>query len=137
MVAPVFSLGKVHEGVRGLQALAPSRAPRHKDDRIEELAMLIRAADDLLAQYPPETADEPLDVSVSRTLIQTVRRIAFGYMQEVNPDQAWFWTEQWQAGEREVDANIAAGRGTFYGDTDEFVAALDAARADLDRDADI
>jgi hypothetical protein len=28
----------------------------------------------------------------------------------VNPDQAWFWTDEWQAGEREADADIAAGR---------------------------
>jgi antitoxin MazE len=27
-------------------------------------------------------------------------------------DQAWFWTERWQAMEREVDADIAAGRTT-------------------------
>ena len=24
--------------------------------------------------------------------------------------QAWFWTEEWQAGEKEDDADIAAGR---------------------------
>jgi len=25
-------------------------------------------------------------------------------------DQEWFWSEKWQAGEREVDADIKAGR---------------------------
>ena len=25
-------------------------------------------------------------------------------------DQAWFWTEEWQAGEREAEADLAAGR---------------------------
>jgi antitoxin MazE len=25
-------------------------------------------------------------------------------------DQSWFWTERWQAGEREVDEHVAAGR---------------------------
>jgi len=25
-------------------------------------------------------------------------------------DQAWFWTEEWQAGERESEADLAAGR---------------------------
>jgi AbrB family looped-hinge helix DNA binding protein len=25
-------------------------------------------------------------------------------------DQAWFWTDRWQSGEREVDADLAAGR---------------------------
>lgn len=27
-------------------------------------------------------------------------------------DQAWFWTDRWQAMEREADADIAAGRTT-------------------------
>lgn len=30
----------------------------------------------------------------------------------VPADQAWFWTERWQAMEREADADIAAGRTT-------------------------
>lgn len=40
-------------------------------------------------------------------------------------DQAWFWTDGWQAGEREVDEQIAAGLTTFCGSTEEFLAALD------------
>jgi len=39
-------------------------------------------------------------------------------------DQAWFWTPEWQAGEREVDEAIAAGRTTFFGSAEEFLAAL-------------
>ena len=29
-------------------------------------------------------------------------------------DQAWFWTDQWQAMEREADADFAAGRVTVH-----------------------
>jgi hypothetical protein len=36
--------------------------------------------------------------------------------------------ENWQAGERAVDANIAAGRTTHYASDEEFLAALDAVR---------
>lgn len=43
----------------------------------------------------------------------------------IDPDQAWFWTPEWQAGEREADADIAAGRGTRYRGDEEFLAALD------------
>jgi hypothetical protein len=43
----------------------------------------------------------------------------------VADDQAWFWTPEWQAGEREVDEQIAAGLTTFFGSTEEFLAALD------------
>ncbi len=28
----------------------------------------------------------------------------------IDADQAWFWTREWQAGEREVDEDIRAGR---------------------------
>jgi len=28
----------------------------------------------------------------------------------MDPDQAWFWTEEWQEGEREADRDIAEGR---------------------------
>jgi hypothetical protein len=31
----------------------------------------------------------------------------------VPADQAWFWTERWQALEREADADIAEGRTTI------------------------
>jgi len=40
-------------------------------------------------------------------------------------DQAWFWTPEWQEGEREVDEAIAAGRTTYFGSAEEFLAALD------------
>jgi hypothetical protein len=40
-------------------------------------------------------------------------------------DQTWFWTPEWQEGEREVDEHIAAGRTTYFDSVDEFLAALD------------
>jgi hypothetical protein len=43
-------------------------------------------------------------------------------------DQAWFWTEDWQDGEREANAAIAAGRTTFHESTEDFLAALDSRR---------
>ena len=43
----------------------------------------------------------------------------------VPADQAWFWTERWQAMEREADADIAAGRVTIVEGTDELIAHLD------------
>lgn len=41
-------------------------------------------------------------------------------------DQRWFWTEDWQVGEREASAQIAAGEGDFYESDEDFLAALDA-----------
>ena len=43
----------------------------------------------------------------------------------VPADQAWFWTERWQAMEREAGADIAAGRVTIVEGTDELIEHLD------------
>lgn len=40
------------------------------------------------------------------------------------PDQAWYWTPEWQAGEREVDDDLAAGRVSVSASDEEFLAAL-------------
>jgi hypothetical protein len=52
----------------------------------------------------------------------------------IDPDQAWFWTPEWQAGEREADADVAAGRATRYHSDEEFLAALDERSGSLDAD---
>lgn len=39
--------------------------------------------------------------------------------------QAWFWTPEWQAKEREADDDLAAGRFTTHDDVDAMFAALD------------
>ena len=44
----------------------------------------------------------------------------------IDATQAWFWTPEWQAGEREADADLAAGRVETFGSGEEFVAALTA-----------
>lgn len=35
-----------------------------------------------------------------------------------DPGQAWYWTSDWQAGEREADEDLAAGRSEVF-DSDE------------------
>jgi len=44
----------------------------------------------------------------------------------VPADQAWFWTDRWQAMERQADADIAAGRVTVVDGLDELIAHLEA-----------
>jgi len=39
-------------------------------------------------------------------------------------DQAWFWTPQWQAMEREADEDLAAGRYEEFGSLDDFIDGL-------------
>jgi antitoxin PrlF len=48
-------------------------------------------------------------------------------------DQAWFFTPEWQAGEREADAEIARGEGMIFEDGESFEAYL---RSIVDEDAD-
>ncbi|MGH3544932.1 MAG: hypothetical protein ACRDPW_03265 [Mycobacteriales bacterium] len=44
----------------------------------------------------------------------------------IDPDQAWFWTPEWQKGEREVDAELADPNRVSVALTgEEFLASLD------------
>lgn len=52
-------------------------------------------------------------------------------MTSIPTDQRWFWTEEWQAGEREASAAIAAGETLVDESTEEFLAAM----AELDAHA--
>ena len=62
------------------------------------------------------------------------RAAAFGYHKPdpVPPDQTWFWTPEWLAGEIEASEDIAAGRVNRYMSTEEFLASLDERAADVD-----
>ena len=51
-----------------------------------------------------------------KTTIRTVKKI--------DPDQWWFWTPEWQAGEREADLEIKAGLGKTYESADDLIADL-------------
>lgn len=42
----------------------------------------------------------------------------------IDATQAWFWTPEWQEGEREADADRAAGRVETFDSADGFSAAL-------------
>jgi antitoxin component of MazEF toxin-antitoxin module len=45
-------------------------------------------------------------------------------LRKIDPDQSWFWTPEWQAGEMEADAAKAEGRSTVYYSADEFIDSL-------------
>ena len=52
-------------------------------------------------------------------------------------DQAWFFTPEWLAGEREADADIAAGRGTVHESAEDMFGHLDETRRGGAPDADV
>lgn len=49
---------------------------------------------------------------------------AWASQHERDPEQAWFWTPEWQAGEREADADLEAGHSTRYESDEAFLRAL-------------
>lgn len=44
---------------------------------------------------------------------------------KIRSDQAWFWTPEWQDGERKASEDVAAGRTTVHEDADSMFAHLD------------
>ncbi len=71
------------------------------------------------------------------SLLEVVRRddgvIELRPRMVIDPTQAWFWTEEWQKGEREVDEDYAAGRYKTFNSGEEFLAWLDEADQELDQ----
>lgn len=53
----------------------------------------------------------------------------------IDPEQAWFWTREWQERECEADADLAAGRVTRFESDEDFLAELDERTKPLDADA--
>jgi hypothetical protein len=51
----------------------------------------------------------------------------------VQADQAWYWTSEWQKGERAAAADLAAGRTRVFGSGEEFLASLEDAIDDPSR----
>lgn len=52
-------------------------------------------------------------------------QVVINRLDVIPPDQAWFWTERWQKMEREVEADIAAGRVESFDSVDDLIAYLE------------
>jgi hypothetical protein len=53
----------------------------------------------------------------------------------IDPEQAWFWTHEWQTKEREAEDDRKAGRVARYDSDKEFLATLEERTKPLDADA--
>jgi hypothetical protein len=62
------------------------------------------------------------------TVTVGLRRVLYLLLAERVPDEAWYWTPEWQAREREADAAYAEGRTTTHESSAAFLAALEARR---------
>lgn len=62
---------------------------------------------------------DPLEVEV------TPEGILLRPKKMIDSSQAWFWTPEWQAGEREASADIAAGRTEVFKTPEDLLDSLD------------
>jgi AbrB family looped-hinge helix DNA binding protein len=74
----------------------------------------------------PRSVREQLQLAEGDNLIITVEngRIVMTPAAIVPRDQEWFWSPEWQAGEREADADLAAGRVSRQESDADFLDAL-------------
>ncbi|GAB3652162.1 hypothetical protein GCM10027589_09420 [Actinocorallia lasiicapitis] len=52
-------------------------------------------------------------------------------------DQRWFWTPEWQRGEAQANADLAAGRSTVHHSAEDMFAHLDETAEKTAEDADL
>ena len=95
------------------------------DEHVQTAADTIRWADAAIERLQTWPAELAADRDRLEPQLREARTQAFELMRRLNPDQAWFWTEKWQAGQRRAEARAAAGQTgpTYYSDV-EFEAAL-------------
>ncbi len=82
----------------------------------------------------PAGVDDAMTAGRVVPLLRNGRPVAA--LTPIDPEQAWFWTPEWQAGEREVDAELAKpNRQTVALTGEEFLAHLDEVYANSRREA--
>lgn len=82
-------------------------------DKMQALARQARFA---------SAAHQPLEIPANMV------ELLADYLSEtlaVAEDQAWFWSDEWQAGERAAEADIAAGRVQVFDSMDDLLADLE------------
>jgi antitoxin PrlF len=75
----------------------------------------------------PAAVRDALDVQVGDEIVFAVLdgAVMLSAGRLVPKSQAWFWSPEWQAGERAASADIAAGRTQVSTTVEDFVAELD------------
>lgn len=81
-----------------------------------------------IAEAARERGQAPEDLF--RAWVDAVQRHAAGETDD--PEQAWFWTAEWQAKEAAADAQLAAGQTLHFETVDDMFAALDEYAAEVD-----
>ncbi|MGI9004324.1 MAG: AbrB/MazE/SpoVT family DNA-binding domain-containing protein [Pseudonocardia sp.] len=74
----------------------------------------------------PREVREALHIEEGDDVLFTVTEngVLLRGLKSIPADQAWFWSDEWQRGEREASEQLARGQGTVYSDGDEFLSSL-------------
>lgn len=107
-----------------------AQADEYRRSLLVQAGQDLRELDSYLAAITaqPELQAHP-EITAFESRARALRVRLFTALSRIAPDEAWYWTEEWQVGEREADAAITAGRTRCYASDDEFLAALDDYRA--------
>jgi antitoxin PrlF len=68
----------------------------------------------------PAEARAALHLGVVRSVDVEVLADGVVSLRGRDPGQAWYWEADWQAGEREADEDLAAGRSEIFDSDEEF-----------------
>jgi hypothetical protein len=107
---------------------ATSHVTSRETEDISRLTDLIRACDDVLFGVQPDATADPLEGRRVINVTRGLRRALYLLLTERVPDEAWYWTPEWQAREREADTAYAEGRTTMRESGAALLAALKARR---------
>ena len=68
-----------------------------------------------------------LSIVNKKPVSEIIREAIDSHLQQqpIKPGQEWFWTEEWQAAEREVETDLEAGRLDTFATMEEFLASLE------------
>lgn len=78
----------------------------------------------------PAEARAALHLSVVNSVDVEVLADGVVLLRGRDPGQAWFWKADWQAGEREADTDLTAGRSEVFDSDEEFESRLGQVPAD-------
>lgn len=113
----VVAAGKTARKLHGLSETGKRRKPVSASIRTKGVVTI------------PQQFRDQLHLDEGDQVIVTIRdgSIVLTPAAVVPRDQEWFWTPEWQAKEAEAEAEIAAGGGTVYTSSEDFLKALDVA----------
>lgn len=111
-------------GAFGSASAELAAVSQRRRELLARVGSAIRTLDDLQAALAVSPAAHQPEGKALAERLRSERAVLFDAMRLYAPDEAWFWTEEWQAGEREAEADVAAGRTTVYESDEAFRVAV-------------